>query len=125
MKIDIKTGETKSGLVFKKTHQEVNLFIEFSEEEKAIINANNLEDVVVLERGCPSDIDGGNFYPGNNMDFHNVTVKRLMGKDPLRHATVSKGELNTFIAQIKKKLPQLKSMIDGNAVEAEDESFEL
>ncbi len=123
MKVDIKTGDRTTGMVFKKTYPTVTLKVEFTEEEKAIIKQNRLEDVIVIERDCPADRDAAKSYDGQ----WNVRVSSLLysEKSGLEHVGRSNGEIKGFIDQAKENLPKLKAMIEGNATEAEDESFEL
>ena len=57
MKIDIKPVEKSKGLVFKKTLHGVELSVQFSNEELAIIDERKLELTILMERGIPADVD--------------------------------------------------------------------
>ena len=50
MRVNVEHEELKWGLIFKKTYQSVYVTAELTEEEKQIIEENDLEKRVIMER---------------------------------------------------------------------------
>jgi hypothetical protein len=131
------TQETK-GLLRKTTFYIVCLTVEFSEEEKSIIQQRKLERDIILERGAPANVDEEKHANRGLLSkaitaatkgldanhFHLTIGKLLAGTD--RYALATPLEAKEYEAEIKDKLTALKGYIMGNArIEEKSSSFEL
>lgn len=127
MKVDIKNQEVQEGFVFKKKYHEVTLQVEFSEEEKAIIKQNKLKDIILLKRDIPANRKVASYSSimENDPTFWDLKVYSLLDKRGNSYAFHDLGSAKNYIADLKETLPKLKSMLENNVGEAEDESFEL
>ena len=138
MKINIHPTEKSKGLVFRKTLHGVQLSVQFSEEERAIIKERNLEKVILMERGIPADVDEDKVQNRGLMKqmaiaatsgtdalgFHLTFRKLLRGPDTyFFHTPIeAKGYIDTLKEDI---LPLTKAYLEGNKEGATSDSFEL
>lgn len=138
MKIDIKPVEKSKGMMFKKTLHGVELTVQFSEEEKAIITERKLAPMILLERGAPADVDAEKH--ANRGLVKLVATAALKGRDAndfhLTFATMLRGpdtyffdtpiEAKAYIQELKEDtLPLAKQFLEGNKDTASSDSFEL
>lgn len=138
MKIDIKHVEKSQGLVFKKKFHGVQLSVSFSEEETKIITERRLQNVILMERSAPADVDGE--AKANQHIALKIATAIVKGKDALHyHLTIGKLmrgpdvyfmdtplEAKRYDQELRELLPDLKEHIMGNADIAEAKtSFEL
>jgi len=138
MKVSITHDEKKTGMVFKKTHYGVALTVRFSDEERAIIEARKLLHDIILERGCPSDVDPEKHEDrglgkmvltavtkGADANHFHLTINKLMkGTDTFWFETPI--EAKSYEKLLKTEtLPELKEYIMGNAEMGTGDSFEL
>ena len=138
MRVEIKHVEKTQGLIYRKTLHGVALTVTFSEEEREIIKARRLERTCIIERGAPADVDaekharrgltrklatvatGG--YDALNFDL--TIAKLLRGTDTYYFDKPI--EAKEYEAEIRERLPTLKSYIQENEGVAEkSDSFEL
>lgn len=138
MKIDIKPVEKSKGLVFKKTLHGVELSVQFSNEELAIIDERKLSHMILLERGAPADVDAEKH--ANRGLIKLAATAALKGRDAndfhLTFATLLRGpdtyffdtpvESKMYIDELKSDvLPLAKNFLEGNKDTADSDSFEL
>ena len=137
MKVSIHHSEKTQGLVFKKTLHGVELFIQFSEEEKAIITERKLEGDIVVERGAPADIDAEKhanrgltkriataMISGADANHFDLTIGKLLkGTDIFFFTTPA--EAKEYEAILHEELPKLKAYIVENEGTGKGSSFEL
>lgn len=138
MKVDIKPVEKSKGMVFKKTLHGVQLSVQFTEEEKAIIDERKLELTILMERGIPADVDPEKYQKRgllrnaataaisgiDSIGFHLTFRKLLKGPDTYFFDTPI--EAKGYIQELKEEvLPLAKSYLEGNKETADADSFEL
>ena len=75
MKVDITHGQKTVGLFSKKTYQTVTVDVKFSQEEKAHIKQNMLENVVLAERPVRAGISDT-----TDASFFTLRVRHLIDK---------------------------------------------
>ena len=68
MKIDIKNSTYTKGLVFKDTFYKLELNVELTEEEKAIIKQRKLEDTIIWKLPPPAS------FPQDDYDGFNLLI---------------------------------------------------
>lgn len=141
MKVSITHTEKSTGLLRRRILHCVSIHVTFSEEERSIIEQRNLKYDVVLERGHSADISDKQARKqekrglgrrivtaaihGADANSTNLTINKLMrGPDLYFFATPL--EAKEYEDELKKRLVQLKSYIDGNAeVTDKSSTFEL
>ena len=141
MKVTINHVQKKTGMIRKTTHHGVSVRVDFSAEERAVIQERKLEKYGIMERGYPSDMSDGAIekheskglgrklltaaVAGADALHFDLTIGKLMrGEDVYFLSTPI--EAKNYEAELKDRLVQLKDFIVGNAeVERETESFEL
>lgn len=122
MRVSINHDEVSHG-VFKKTiYHQVEVKVDFSEEELAIIKQNNLEDTIVLERTNTAYLK----YDEELADIYPLKISDLMSKHSDIHALDTPLEAKQYEASLTEALQQLKAYIEENAeVETKSTTFEL
>ena len=125
-------------MVFKKTLHGVELSVQFSNEEHAIITERKLNRVVLMERGAPADVDAEKHanrglmrkiataaVSGIDANHFDLTFgKLLMGPDTYFFETPI--EAKGYIEELKEEvLPLTKAYLEGNKEAADADSFEL
>lgn len=124
MKIDIEHREETSGWINKKTYYVVDLRITFSEEEMQIVKQRKLENVVILERGVPANRDRSKFR--GMEDVFDLRIGKFARGESDSYAFATPLEAKEYDAELREKLPELKSFIMENAeIEQKSDSFEL
>ncbi len=114
MKIEIKTGVTTVGMLKKTKVQEVNLFVELTEEEKSIIKEYDLGNHVIMERPLLSD---------PNIEF-NLTFKSLVnGSDT--YSLQIPSQAKAYIETLTERLKWAKSFLDDNATLPQGVTMEI
>ncbi|MEM7068327.1 MAG: hypothetical protein AAF478_05525 [Pseudomonadota bacterium] len=139
MKVEIKPVEKKQGLVFKATLHGIELFVQFSDEEKAIIAERKLGRTILMERGAPADTDPDKMarrglatkiamsaikgdLDANN--YHITFNKLLKGPDTFWFETPI--EAKNYVAELKEDiLPMTKGYLEANRETTDADSFEL
>ena len=118
MRVSIDHRELKTGVIRKTIHYIVDLKVDFSAEEAAIVKTRGLGDIVIMERDQPSYLTGNDPYP--------LFIKNLVGGKVNATGFTTPIEAKRYDADLKEKLKELKAYIDGNAETAEkSSSFEL
>ncbi len=115
MRVTLDRQETQTGLIFKKPNYQLEVTVDYTEEEKAIIRKHRFTDYVLIEfRIGPKDDD---LVPTLVGDF----IKR-----PTRtYAFNNLLNSQQFEAELKQKLQGLKSMIESGVVTTGKETFTL
>jgi hypothetical protein len=139
MKVNIRHTEKSKGLVFKKKLYGVELEVQFSEEEKAIITERKLERIVLLERGVPADVDPEKHakrglmmkvatvaVSGRDANHFDLTFNKLMGGRIDTYWFETPVEAKNYEMMLKEEtLPEAKAYIVNNEVTGSGDSFEL
>lgn len=121
MKIDIKHTERQAGLFKKKTYYDVTVDVKFTEEEKHIIEKQELRRQVLLERERPADRNDGKVHD----DVWWLEVFQLL-KKPNVYTLATPLEAKTYENDVIASLKNLKGYLDANAsVENKSTSLEL
>jgi hypothetical protein len=128
MRVTIKheTVERKKGLFSKQSLPAVTVHVEFSEEEKHIINSSDLKEAVLVERPVPPDADQkyAAQHPEDHWVFH-LRVDHLL-KGPNTFCFPATGAARDYEEEVKDALRRLKDHIEHNAPqENKSTSFEL
>lgn len=138
MKVDIKPVEKSKGMVFKKTLHGVELSVQFSSEELAIIEERKLARTILLERGAPADVNAEKHenrgvarvlatavVSGRDANHFHLTFGKLMnGSDTYFFDTPVEAKM--YIDELKTEiLPLAKNYLEGNKETANSDSFEL
>ena len=125
MRVSIDHKEKSTGLVFKKPAFAVNVNVQFSEEEKAIINTRKLKDYIVLRRehSFNSAVRNDPTYQDDDIKPH-LRVKSLMKgsdsydlPDPVR--------AKEYEQHLVDALKTLKSFLEGSHSVGESRTFDL
>ncbi len=137
MKVRLQHLEKSTGLIRRTVHHGVEVKVDFSAEEEAIINQRNLWKDLVLERDYPSDVDGEKHeskglarklaqaaVSGADTLHYHLNVRKLRDGDTYYMSTPL--EAKHYEAALREKLVELKDYIMGNqGVEQASDSFEL
>jgi hypothetical protein len=115
MRIQIDHKEKTEGLFKKKTFVEVELDVQFSQEELAVIDKHKLEKTIVMERAPPH---GGSHEP-HMADVYHLSFWRLVHNHPDKYAVASHAEAKAYEAELIAALKQAKSYLEANAAPAE------
>lgn len=141
MKVSIAHKEKTTGMLRKSTLHGVEVSIQFSEEELAVIESRDLKYDIVLERGYSADVSESKAMKqenrglgrallnaavnGADANTTNLTINKLM-KGPDLYFVTTPLEAKAYEDELKGKLVQLKNYIVGNErVEETSSSFEL
>lgn len=141
MKVSITHHEKTTGMLRKKTLHGVQVLVEFSEEERSVIEARDLRYDIVLERGHSADVSDGKAMAkdnrglgrklltaavsGKDANWTDLTINKLMQGPDLYFVTTPL-EAKTYEDMLKDGLVKLKGYIEGNQdVEETSTSFEL
>lgn len=141
MKVSITHSEKSTGLLMRRSLHGVSVHVTFSEEERSIIEHRNLKYDVVLERGYSADVSEKQArkqekrglgrqivtaaIKGADANSTNLTINKLL-RGPDLYFLATPLEAKEYEEELKKRLVQLKSYIDGNAeVSEKSSSFEL
>lgn len=138
MKINIKHVEKSQGLIFRKHLHGVELQVQFSAEEKAIISERNLERVVLLDRDAPPDVDAEKHanrgltrkiataaMKGFDANHFGLTFNKLM-RGPDTYFFYTPIEAKNYEQILKEEtLPDAKAYLEGNKATGTSDSFEL
>lgn len=116
MRVEIKPRAHTRGILRKRKCYFVKVWVQFSEEERAIIKENNLEEDVVVERMKPG-------FRGRTVEVP-LTFRTLMaGSDTFPAAT--RLEASNYIDLLKESLTTAKQYLEANTGGLPDETFEL
>lgn len=125
MRVNIDHKEVQQGLLKKKTYYQVDVRVEFSEEERHILDKDEHRYRVVLERPVPTPY-ASKFK--NIEDVWNLTVNRLLNPSdkeyPFLLDTLS--DAKAYEAEVTEALKELKAYIEANSgIDEKSKSFEL
>jgi hypothetical protein len=116
MKIDIKNEINTRGFFKKETFYAVNLVVQLTEEEKAIIKEHKLENLIIMNRPFPAASGGGGVY--------NLTYKDLLdGNDHYNLHTPN--EAKEYKESLIERLKAAKEYLENTATPTEDTSIEI
>lgn len=119
MRVTINHREETRGMLKKKTFCAVEVAVQFSEEEKQIIDMWDLGAYVILERLTPADQDG-DIHDGSPLTLDLL----LMGTSSYVAGTPLAAK--NYHEEVKNGLETLKGFIMANAdIENKHETFEL
>ena len=141
MKVSIDHKEKSVGMLRRSTLHGIEVHIQFSEEELAVIEARDLKYTTVLERGYSADVSETKAIKqenrglgrailnaavnGKDANTTNLTINKLMRGPDLYYVTTPL-EAKAYEDQLKEQLVVLKGYIVGNEqVEEKSSSFEL
>ena len=141
MKVSIEHKEKTIGVLRRSTLHGVQVHIQFSEEELAVIETRGLKYDTVLERGYSADVSDSKAIKqesrglgrrllnaavnGADANTTNLTINKLMNGADL-YFLETPLEAKTYEEMLKDKLVLLKDYILGNeGVEEKSTSFEL
>lgn len=148
MRVSIEHGEIREGIVRKTTYHTVSVLVEFTDEEKRIIEQRGLQRDVLLNRGVPANEDPSKYESsslsdklssGNYLGLAVGIGKAMLTKEDirvLRISTLIKGR-DTFVLrqpsdaknyeeELKDALVKMKGYIlDNEGIEQKSTSFEL
>lgn len=127
MKVSIEHSERVTGWISKKRFPLISLRVEFSEEEKSIINTANIGGVIIMERDHPADINDNN---PKLKDIWYLTFGKLLRnqqKGLLDEYTVTTpAEARMYEENLKTALRQAKDYLEASRpVEQKSSTFEL
>lgn len=123
MKIDIEHEEVRKGLVFKKTYHMVKCRVQYSEEERAIIDKADIEDVIVMERPPSAELDP---RPDDDPAWYFLRIGHFIKGGWNEYCTLSPSDAKIYEQELIGSLKELKEYIQQNAgIEETTTSFEL
>lgn len=114
MKVSIKPGNKKQGLIFRSDVHTVTVNTQFSEEEKAVVKELKLKGYVVIEdapfaKNLHLDVTVGEFMSGQDYVF------------TLQNST----DAQDFVELVKASLGNLKAHMETYSEGPSEEAFEL
>ncbi|MDA4846418.1 hypothetical protein [Hoeflea poritis] len=120
MHVTIEHREDIQGGIFKKTKIcVVVVTVQFSDEERHIIDEWKLEEYPVMDRNPPPGSDSDHAY------LYTLTISNLL-RGPDAHPVANPVEAKYYHRLLRENLETLKEYIGGNAaIEARSETFEL
>ena len=138
MKVNIRHVQKKQGLLFATQLHGVELAVEFSNEEKAIIKERKLEQVILLDREVPPDVDEEKHanrglmkqlataaIKGSDANHFGLTFNKLLN-GPDTYFFLTPIEAKGYEDILKQEtLPDAKAYLDGNKETGTSDSFEL
>lgn len=137
MKVSLNHVEKTHGVIRKKTYHGVQVKVEFSAEEAAIIEKRGLWRDVVLERdadaltdpekhekkGLARKIVQASIAGADSLSFH-LTVRKLRDGDTYYFGTPAEAKM--YEDDLKQNLVNLKNWILGNEkIEQKSDTFEI
>ncbi len=138
MQVSIKNVEKKKGMVRSKKFYGVELTVNFSQEELAIIKERNLAKTIIVERdrsveqGERSTTEIGVVtglakaaLKGTHTLTDHLTLAGLLKNPTDTHFFTKPSDAKEYVEDVKNGLTDLKGYIEGNAEVGGDESFEL
>lgn len=114
MRITINHEEKTEGFFKKKTYVEVELDVQFTQEELAVIDKHNLEKTVIMEREPPR----GDSVDPSIADVYHLTFWKLVHKHPESYAVANHAEAKAYEAELIEALKQAKNYLESNAAPA-------
>ena len=120
MKVDIKRSEQTRGLFKKTTEYHVSVSVQFSEEEKKVIEECDISGNVICERPTRA---GMKAFEDPSI-FH-LRVLSLLKDKPDVFEFENLADANEYNDAIPPSLKNLKDFIERNSSPQEDTSFEL
>ena len=138
MRVDIKPVRKSKGLIFTKKLHGMQLSVQFSEEEKAIIKERDLELTILMERDTPVDVNDHKIQNRglvkklaiaatsgvDALGFHLTFRKLLKGPDIYYFSTPI--DAKHYAAELREEiLPLAKAYLEGNKENATSDSYEL
>lgn len=131
MKVSFDHRETTTGLIFQKQAFEVRTTVEFTAEERAILQHQNLSDYVVLDREPSATIqrryknhEAAILQANKDQGFFALRVKDLLkGPDVYDCNTVV--EAKAYERDVTEGLKKLKNAIAISATAPTSKTFEL
>jgi hypothetical protein len=122
VKVNIEHVEEKQGFFKKTTYYGVKCDVTFSEEELQIIKAQELDNVVVLERERPAHINDDRLPP----EAWFLRIGSLVAKHKTPYMCASVKEAKVYEEELVEALGDLKQYIIDNAeIDEKKKSFEL
>ena len=119
MRVKISSLEKRIGWPFKREVVEVHLTVDFTFEEKQIIEQRGLGETVMLQR-IPE-----NAKPDDDPDWHALRVKHLFERKPDKHIAPNPAAAKAYQAELTRALYGLKTWLDENAELNEPIVFEI
>lgn len=129
MRVSIEHKEKTTGIFSKKTWYIVSLKVEFSQEERTIIEKRKLSDYVIWER--PHDDEAQERHKKDlafldSLGPDNLTAGKLAKGKPDEYALATPIGAKNYESKLKDALVGMKDFIAGNAeIEQKSTSFEL
>ena len=141
MKVSINHQEKTTGMLRKTTFHGVEVSVQFSEEERSVIEKRDLKYDIVLERGHSADVSDTKAeakenrglgrklltaaVSGKDANWTDLTINKLMAGPDLFFLKTPL-EAKEYEDALKGRLVQLKDYIVGNeGVQEKSTSFEL
>jgi hypothetical protein len=121
MKIDITRGEAKGGLIFKKVYPSVTVQVQFTEEEKKVIEVAKLGNHILCERPKRA----GEKASEKLDDIWHLRVRQLLSGKPDQYEFENLAEANSYNDALVPSLKNLKAAIELNSRPIENTSIEL
>jgi hypothetical protein len=122
MRVSIEHSEKTEGLIFKTKYFHVKLKVEFSNEERAIIQQRKLEKDIIMERNPPADVK---VKPGDNLNIFDLTIGKLAKRGEDTYVVATPLEAKSYEGELVQRLQVLKAHIMENASTGTSKSFEL
>ena len=120
LKVDIKHSELKEGLIFKTRYSVVEVHLQLSDTEKAIVKKNKMKNLTIVERPGPA-----NRGPRDDRGQYAIPLSAFVGRKPNRHVAADDLEAKDYENEMLKTLSGLKEIFDDTGDGLEDKSFEL
>jgi hypothetical protein len=122
MKVTITHSTKTTGMMTKTTYFEVAVAVQFSPQERSIIETHKLGEVNVLDRDPPAN---SSVRDETDRSIFNLRISQLLrGQDTYACATPLHAK--NYDAELREAMPRLKAYIDANATPLSGaDTFEL
>lgn len=108
MRVTVTHHELKKGIVFRRVLFDVHIQVQFSEEERYLIEKHGLEDVIVLERDPPPDY---NLHEDDDPRMFHLYTEDLM-KGVCKYACLDAPSAKGYEHAVLEELKLLKQLLD-------------
>lgn len=119
MRVKISSEEVRAGFPFKRAFFDVLVAVDFTHEEKQIINQRALRDYILIER-WPADAKAD-----DEADWYALRVKHLFDRKPDRHRCATPSDAKRYQSDVTASMQSFKLWINDNAELGDADVFEL
>jgi len=119
VRIKIEHAQGREGFPFKRPFHEVQVTVDFSHEERSIIQVRRLEDYVLMERWPATALET------DDPDWYALRIQDLIHRKPDRTRWRTPAEAKVYTLDLSDALYGLKHWLEENAEPGQAQVMEL